>query len=257
MALFNKKKDTNNDTTSITINANTSDIGYGTISPTISFDPSIHHYLDKELNIPTEEKEPEPEKEEEWIWVEGYKGTDKDMQCRGYQYELGKRFDMPEDATIEECESGFHLCRDLKDVFAYYTVGDDHRYFRVKALVRKNDYEKYGTNRGGYLFTLGRIDKLVAKSIEFISELTVDELCDAVIDKEYIDDFTDEDKKRVISLGIAKACGIMRQRKLIEMGYSVAFADYIIRKNKFDVAYAVASQEELSMDVKAMLIFND
>ena len=26
--------------------------------------------------------------ENEWVWVEGYKGTDKDMCCRGYQYEL-------------------------------------------------------------------------------------------------------------------------------------------------------------------------
>lgn len=31
------------------------------------------------------------ETEEEWVWVDGFKGTDKDMRCRDFQYELGKR----------------------------------------------------------------------------------------------------------------------------------------------------------------------
>ena len=48
------------------------------------------------------------ETKDEWIWVEGYKGTDKNMCCRDYQYEIGKQFDMSDDEEIKECSSGFH-----------------------------------------------------------------------------------------------------------------------------------------------------
>ena len=51
----------------------------------------------------------QPTGEEEWIWVTGYKGTDKDMKCRDYQYELGKQHDMPEGTDITMCYSGFHF----------------------------------------------------------------------------------------------------------------------------------------------------
>lgn len=118
------------------------------------------------------------EKTEEWIWVEGYKGTDKNMKCRDFQYELGKQFDMPEDEEIEACNSGFHLCRDLADVYSYYDIGNGNRFFKVKALVRKEDYDRMERESSIYMFSLySRHDsKLAAKSIEFISELTPDEI---------------------------------------------------------------------------------
>ena len=260
MALFGKKKDTSNGTNSIEIHANTSGIGYGTIDPTtlgtISIDSSLKSYLNKKLHIPKEEKEPEPEtKEEEWIWVEGYKGTDGDMCCRGYQYELGKRFDMVEDAKIEECESGFHLCRDLKDVFGYYEVGGGNRYFKVKALVRKKDFDMYGKRIIGYI-SLRCVDKLAAKSIEFVSELTVDEICEAAITKFNVKEFTKNDRKHVLAVGIEPVWNEICHRKLVKLGYSKAFAQYIIKNGKYETAYAVGTQEDLSMDMKVMLIFD-
>ena len=41
--------------------------------------------------------------DDEWIWVDGYKGTDEDMKCHDFQYELNKQFDMPEDVKIKSC----------------------------------------------------------------------------------------------------------------------------------------------------------
>ena len=114
------------------------------------------------------------EPKEEWIWVEGYKGTDKDMKCRDFQYTLGAQYDMPEE-DIKECTSGFHLCLKLDDVFSYYDVGKANRFFKVKALVCKSDVDQYGTREYGY-YQVYRRDKLVAKSIIFISELTQDEI---------------------------------------------------------------------------------
>ena len=117
------------------------------------------------------------EPEEEWVWVEGYKGTGKNMCCREFQYELNRQFDMPEDVNIEECENGFHLCLNLHDVFGYYKIGNGHRFFKVKALVRKSDKEKYGKFINDELgWYIGKYDKIVAKSIIFISELTIDEV---------------------------------------------------------------------------------
>ncbi|WP_330653117.1 DUF7666 domain-containing protein, partial [Clostridioides difficile] len=75
---------------------------------------------------------------EEWIWIEGYKGTDRDMKCRNFQYELNKTYSVEEihRGNINIYDYGFHLCLDLKDVFRCYNLDLSNRFFKVKALVR-------------------------------------------------------------------------------------------------------------------------
>lgn len=46
-----------------------------------------------------------------------YKGTDKDMKCRGFQFDLGKEY-VEEKAKL--CKKGFHGCEYPLDVFAHY-----------------------------------------------------------------------------------------------------------------------------------------
>ena len=46
-----------------------------------------------------------------------YKGFDKDLKCRGFQYEIGKSYET-ENADI--CHCGFHACENPFDVFGYY-----------------------------------------------------------------------------------------------------------------------------------------
>lgn len=194
------------------------------------------------------------EPEEEWVWVEGYKATEKDMSCREFQYELNKQFDMPEDAKIEECTSGFHLCLNLYDVFLYYRIGNGHRFFKVKALVRKSDKEEYGkTIRELYGMPISKHNKIVAKSIIFISELTIDE----VLKYTEVDNLPEKYKHLAIEHAPYYACNKYYIDILIEDGYSEAFASHIVKINKFETAHAFGSQKDLSMDVKVLGILYD
>ena len=194
------------------------------------------------------------EPEEEWVWVEGYKGTERDMNCREFQYELNKQFDMPEDANIEECTSGFHLCLNLFNVFNYYKIGSGHRFFKVKALVRKSDKEKYGKmtyNAFGY--PMVPHDKLAAKSIIFVSELTIDE----VLKDTDTYNLPEKYKHLAIEYDPYYAYDKYHIDILVEDGYSEAFATHIVKIRKFDIAHAFGSQKDLSMDVKVLGILYD
>ena len=61
--------------------------------------------------------------------MKGYKGFDKNLQCRGFQYKVGETFE--EKGTIKACESGFHFCENPFNVFNYYPPSDS-RYCNVE-----------------------------------------------------------------------------------------------------------------------------
>ena len=54
--------------------------------------------------------------------IKGYKGFDKNMKCRDFQYETGK--DYQHNGKISYCHSGFHFCTNPFDVLAYYAPAD-------------------------------------------------------------------------------------------------------------------------------------
>ena len=110
----------------------------------------VFEKLQKEAKEITPPSPPEPD---EWAWVEGYKGTDANMQCHGFQYELNKEHCIEGEVVL--CRNGFHYCRKLEDVFNYYSLYDssNNRFFKVKALInltelkRKQERDKEERNR--------------------------------------------------------------------------------------------------------------
>ena len=61
--------------------------------------------------------------------IKSIKGFNKDMICRGFQYQEGKEYEM-ENASL--CNEGFHACLNPLDCFKYYSPGDGSVYREVE-----------------------------------------------------------------------------------------------------------------------------
>ena len=98
-----------------------------------------------------------------------YKGTDKDMKCRGSQFELGKEY---EETEAVLCEKGFHGCEYPLDVFAYYAPADSR--FFVADLDGVTDEEaEDDSKRAGTKIKLRAeigIAGIVKAAVEYIKE---------------------------------------------------------------------------------------
>ena len=58
-----------------------------------------------------------------------YKAMDKNMQCRGKQYEVGKTY---HEDKADCCNAGMHACETPLDVLRYYPLKDSPRFFEVE-----------------------------------------------------------------------------------------------------------------------------
>ena len=58
-----------------------------------------------------------------------YKAMDKNMMCRGKQYEVGKTY---HEEKADCCHAGMHACENPLDVLHYYPLKDSPRFFEVE-----------------------------------------------------------------------------------------------------------------------------
>ena len=98
-----------------------------------------------------------------------YKGTDKDMKCRGFQFDLGKEY-VEEEAKL--CNKGFHGCEYPLDVFSHYAPADSR--FFVADLDGVTDEEaEDDSKRAGTKIKLRAeigIAGIVKAAVEYIKE---------------------------------------------------------------------------------------
>ncbi|HBF0262831.1 TPA: hypothetical protein KNK40_003161 [Clostridioides difficile] len=205
---------------------------------------------------------------EEWIWIEGYKGTDRDMKCRNFQHELNKTYSVEEihRGNINIYDYGFHLCLDLKDVFRCYNLNLSNRFFKVKALVRREDKYKYEMEQSFSSIRPGAKYSIGAKEIILFRELTFEELKQDIQDK--FPKINNELEWNLIKkLGIYKYYNKIFINKMKEIGYSDIFSQVLFDEyhplinphrtmNILDKAIAY-SKENLSKDMIIYLLMKD
>jgi len=90
--------------------------------------------------------------------MEAYKAFDQNLQCLGFQFEVGESFEL--DGKVSVCKSGFHACENPLDVWNYYPL--DSRYAVVEL--------------GGETSRHGDDSKVAAGRITISAEITLPQL---------------------------------------------------------------------------------
>ena len=208
--------------------------------------------------------------QEEWVYVEGIKGMTKDM--KGYdefQFEVGKTY--IKDGLIEICENGFHLSLNLEDVLHHYGICQGNRFFKVKALVRKEDLDKYGTiiEVDNFFYGKQKIikNKLVSKEIEILEEFSDKELFEEYKEmksgkSKWIEDI--DDFKYCRKHGENKLAEAKLNVKLIALGINELLVNILtkdfdnVKSREIFVDYVEAlSKENISRDMFIYLIIEE
>ena len=103
--------------------------------------------------------------------IKTYKGFDKDMTCRGFQYEVGKEYE--HQGEVKACESGFHACENPFDVLGFYPPcdgkGNLRRYCEVeqRGVLDRSENDKVCSSRLHIIAEIG-LNGLINAGVRFI-----------------------------------------------------------------------------------------
>ena len=107
--------------------------------------------------------------------IKSYKAFDENMRCRGFQYEVGKEYDMNGD--IECCKRGFHACESPMELWDYYDMLTS-RFAEVE--------------QSGKISAEGRTTKVCSSHIKIKAELKLADIIN--IGVEWLKDLTSKSK---------------------------------------------------------------
>ena len=180
--------------------------------------------------------------------IKSYKGFDKDLKCRGFQYEIGKEYEEPE---ADVCHAGFHACECPLDVFNhYYPVNS--RFCEVEQsgeLSRDTDDSKVASTKIKIGAEIG-IPGLVKAQIEWVKAHTTTE-------------HTDPERATAGDCGAATAgsygaatagdCGAATARgkaSVGENGLAIARGDNVKVKGGLGAVLVIAEENKSDYDIK-------
>ena len=171
--------------------------------------------------------------------IKSFKGFNKDMTCRGFQYEEGKEYET--DKAIA-CEEGFHACEYPLDVFSYYNPSESvfHEVEQRGEISKDSDDTKIastkikigasisiaGLVKAAIEYTTARVDK-TKKSDERHGASSATGNCGASSATGYRSSAEAGDKE-----SIAVAWGYKSRAKGV-LGSYLVFADWEGNENKY------------------------
>ena len=143
--------------------------------------------------------------------MKAFKGFDKDMKCKDFQFEEGKTYEEP---TASLCEKGFHACENPLDVLNHYPLLDNdaepNRFAEVD--LEANDERKNDDS------------KRVGKKIHIKAEFSLKGLIKAGIDFLLETNTAEKDTKEVSSERFSKLAASGDRSQLAASGYGSKLA---------------------------------
>ena len=119
--------------------------------------------------------------------IKSYKGFNKDMTCRGKQYEEGKEY---EEERAEACDCVMHACEYPLDCFVYYSP---------------NEYVYHVVEQSGKISRRNDDSKIASTKMKIGAEISIAGLVKAAI--EYTRERIQEDKEAEEDCGASSATG--------------------------------------------------
>ena len=119
--------------------------------------------------------------------IKSYKGFNKDMTCRGKQYEEGKEY---EEERAEACDCGMHACEYPLDCFGYYSP---------------NESVYHVVEQSGEISRINGDSKIASTKMKIGAEISIAGLVKAAI--EYTRERIQEDKEADEDCGASSATG--------------------------------------------------
>ena len=80
--------------------------------------------------------------EQENETITTYKGFDKDLKCRGFQYKVGKEYELPKGESVSVCSKGFHACESPLEVLDYYFMDGYANLSRFCEVEQSGEFSK-------------------------------------------------------------------------------------------------------------------
>ena len=101
--------------------------------------------------------------------IKGYKGFDKDLKCRDFQYEVGKEYKC--DGDIKVCNNGFHFCENPLDVLNYYPLQCGNVFHKVEGSGEISNEKDSDTKISCSNIKIGAnvsLETMIKAAVEFI-----------------------------------------------------------------------------------------